>query len=73
MSSPKNKSRSPGKKAATVEKTVQNQLDASLLREQEKDVEIERLKTTVKALNSKNFNWEDLHAEIDMLRKQLRD
>jgi len=51
---------------------LQDQLNASLMREQEKDIEIERLKTTCKSLTSKNLIFDQLHDEIADLRERER-
>jgi hypothetical protein len=48
-------------------------MNATLLREQEKDIEIERLKTTCKTLNAKCQINDDLHEEIDIMRRRLSE
>lgn len=68
--------KSPQKKQpvpVSVEKDLQSQLENALIREQEKDVEIERLKTTCKSLCAQQMVFEDLHNENLTLRKQLED
>lgn len=52
---------------------LQDKLDTSLLREQDKDIEIERLQTTCHTLNAKSLIIDDLHNEIEMLNKRLAE
>lgn len=52
---------------------LQDKLDASVLREQDKDIEIERLQTTCHTLNAKSQIIDDLHNEIEMYKKRLAE
>ena len=52
---------------------VKGQLQSALLREQSKDIEIERLMTTCKTLSSKANVCDDLHQEISVLRKRMAE
>lgn len=56
-----------------LEAQLQEKLDQSLIREQDKDIEIERLQTTCQTLNAKSSVNDDLHAEIEMLKKRLQE
>ena len=85
MSSPNKRMSSPKKRPTTannmnnssvVERDafgLQEQLNASLVREQDKDIEIERLMTTCKTLNAKCVINDDLHEEIGVLRKRIAE
>jgi hypothetical protein len=53
--------------------TLTNKLNSSLIREQEKDIEIERLMTTCKTLNQKCTINDDLRVEIEVLRRTGRE
>jgi hypothetical protein len=51
----------------------QDKLDQSILREQDRDIEIERLQTTCVTLNAKSQINDDLHSEIEILRRRLQE
>ena len=53
--------------------SMQEQVNASIIREQDKDIEIDRLRTTCYTLNTKSAVCDDLHSEVEMLHKRLRE
>lgn len=54
-------------------RTLTDKLNNALIREQEKDIEIERLMTTCKTLNSKCSITDDLRQEIEVLRRRISE
>ena len=86
MSSPARKSHASPKKGRpstavhTVKTTThaitnqfQEEINALMISGQEKDIEIDRLKTTCYTLNNKVSVTEDLHNEIAVLKRRLAE
>lgn len=75
--------RSPGKRisspkkqrpmTAIIEKSLQEQVNEAVIQSQDKDIEIDRLRTTCYTLNTKSTVCHDLHSEVEMLHKRLRE
>jgi outer membrane murein-binding lipoprotein Lpp len=53
--------------------SLKSQLEESILREKANSIELDRLKTTCKTLNNKANIVDQLHSEVEMLRKRLED
>lgn len=52
---------------------ARTELNDTLVREQELVIEIDRLKATVKVLNSKNLIFNDLQDQVHLLKKALKE
>ena len=71
LASPKKQRQSNGGQVTGNAMDLQDELNRVTIESQNKDIEIERLMTTCQTLNAKSQINDDLHAEVDILKRRL--